>query len=186
MKKLILLFLFMITGLTFAQVTYGLKAGMNMSKIKDIHTDSGQGFGLYAGGFATIPLQNYSQEFFIQPEVLFSVLGEKDGDEMVGLNYILLPILFKAYFSEQDTEFFGEIGPQFGLMLGQSLPDNYRYTHEFNTFDFGPTIGLGFSYLRTWEVSARFYYGMSDVIKGDPGEDKNFQSDVNFGLAYRF
>lgn len=186
MKKLLFVFSVILCGTMFSQVTFGPKVGVNLSKIKDVHGDSKQGTGFLFGGFATIPLQDYSQEFFIQPEILFSVMGEKDGDEKVGLNYIQVPVLFKAYFSEQDTEFFGEVGPQFGFLLGESLPDNYGYDHEFNTFDFGATIGVGFSYLRNWEVNARFYYGLADVIAEDTRDARNFNSNVSAGVAYRF
>lgn len=186
MKKFILVFTVLCCGISFAQVTFGPKVGVNLSKVKDVHGDSRQGTGFFVGGFATIPLQNYSQEFFIQPELLFSVMGEKDGDERVGLNYIQVPVLFKAYFSEQDTEFFGEIGPQFGFLIGESLPDNYAYSHEYNAFDFGATVGVGFSYLRNWEVNARFYYGFADIIDGDTRDARNFNSNVSAGLAYRF
>ena len=186
MKKLIVVIAVLLCSLSFAQVTFGPKIGVNVSKIKDVHGDSNQGIGMFVGGFATIPLKDYSQEFFIQPELLFSQMGEKDGDERVTLNYIQVPVLFKAYFSEQDTEFFGEVGPQFGFLLGESLPDNYGYDHEFKGFDFGATVGVGFSYLRNWEVNARFYYGFADIIDGDTRDARNFNSNVSAGLAYRF
>ncbi|MDO5656173.1 MAG: porin family protein [Flavobacteriaceae bacterium] len=186
MKNLLLIITVFLAVQSFGQISYGAKVGVNMSKIKDVHGDSNQGFGFMAGGFVSIPLQDYSQEFFIQPELLFSQLGEKDGSESVKLNYIQIPVLFKAYFSEQDTEFFGEIGPQLGFMLGQNLPKNYRYNHEFNTFDYGVTAGVGFSYLRTWEINMRFYYGFADVLDKDVRDARNFNSYFSGGLAYRF
>lgn len=188
MRKIIIAVIAMVSTMAFAQTefTYGVKAGGNASKIKDVHGSSSQRIGFYVGGFAQIPLQSNSQEFYIQPELLYTMLGEKDGSDKVNLDYLAVPILFKAYFSERDTEFFAEIGPQIGFLVNKSLPKNYGYNHNFNTLDIGGTIGLGFSYLRNWETSLRFYYGFSDVIDNDALNSTNYNSNLNLGLAYRF
>lgn len=188
MKKIIIAVIAMVSTMAFAQteLTYGIRGGVNASKIKDVHGSSDQRIGFHLGGFAQIPLQANSQEFYFQPELLYMMLGEKNGEKNVNLDYLAVPILFKAYFSERDTEFFGEIGPQLGFLVNKSLPDNYGYDHEFNSVDLGITLGLGFSYLRNWEASLRFYYGFSDVIKNDALNATNFNSNFNLGVAYRF
>ncbi|MGI9526457.1 MAG: porin family protein [Weeksellaceae bacterium] len=193
MKKLLFTIFSFIAIYGTAQVTYGVKAGVNVSKMDEIHTGSDKRVGMYAGAFASIPLSDYGNQFYIQPEIMYSMMGEKETAKNVkkdvNVDYIIAPILFKAYFSEQDTEFFGEIGPQFGFLVNKSVPESDN-KFEYKTFDFGPTVGLGFSYLRPWEVRARFYYGLVDVVDNvidkNGKESKNINSNINIGVAYVF
>ncbi|MXV37432.1 outer membrane beta-barrel protein [Flavobacteriaceae bacterium Ap0902] len=193
MKKLINVIFCLIAVYGTAQVTYGLKAGVNVSKIDEVHTGSEKRVGAYFGGFATIPINNEGNQFYIQPEVLYSMMGEKeeftDGRTTdVNIDYLSIPVLFKAYFSEQDTEFFGEIGPQLGFLISKDLPETDA-VYDYKSTDFGAVVGIGFSYLRNWEANARFYYGFTDIIEWENTKGKdphNINSNVSLGIAYRF
>lgn len=193
MKKTVFLFAILISSISFAQITYGAKAGLNITNLKDIHGDSGSRYGFHVGGFASIPLGHNSQ-FYFQPEVLYSQQGEKNTgeniDELYQLDYINVPLLFKPYFSEQDTEFYGIIGPQIGFLILDNVKNqaNVGYQNdEYNPIDVGALLGIGFSYLRTWEFEVRYLYGFTDAVEySDVNDAKNRTSNLHFSIGYRF
>ena len=107
---------------------------------------------------------------------------------------------FKAYFSEAESEFFGQLGPRFGFAMSQNIknPSKAIYAEDqygkTAAFDFALSGGLGFSYKRKWEIFARFDYGFTDTLpdlKGkepqDPNSFKNKkQQVVSGGISYIF
>ena len=193
MKKLLLSLILIVSTISYAQITYGAKAGMNITNLKDIHEDSGSRYGFHVGGFATIPIGQNNQ-FYFQPELLYSQQGEKNEGENINevyqLDYINVPLLFKPYFSEQDTEFYGIIGPQVGFLISENVKDQVDTIYnddEYNTLDVGALLGVGFSYLRTWEFEVRYLYGFTDAVKEAQVKDrKNRTSNLHFSIGYRF
>jgi hypothetical protein len=60
--------------------------------------------------------------FYLQPEIEYLGAGENGQNSAVYAgNYISVPIYFKAYFSEAESEFFGQLGPRFGFLMNQSI-----------------------------------------------------------------
>ncbi|QAR31626.1 PorT family protein [Ornithobacterium rhinotracheale] len=187
-------------SVSFAQIggflqdtRFGVKAGLNYSRVKDIHSESGSRLGFNAGVQALIPV-SYGNEFFIQPEITYSQKGESneisgEGKEVYRMDYIDVPVLFKAYFSERDTDFFALFGPKFSFLIDDSIKNplekGERYhSDEYNKFDFGLVGGVGFSYLRNWEVDARIEYGFMDTNKTQ--KDSNNNVVTSLSLSYIF
>ncbi len=135
MKKLIYLILvgLSFTAATKAQVsqtksgtdlTFGLKAGLNISNVYDKQGDNfvaDGAFGFAAGGFVTIPLGEY---FAIQPEVLFSQKGFKGTGTILGnsysyertTNFLDIPILVAF----RPVKFVSVVfGPEFSFLLSE-------------------------------------------------------------------
>ncbi|MDO5511091.1 MAG: porin family protein [Weeksellaceae bacterium] len=196
MKKILFSALMLVfAGWATAQITYGPKAGLNITNLTDIHGDSGPRYGFYAGGFASIPI-GQNDQFYFQPELLYSQQGEKNEsenvDELYKLDYLQIPLLFKAYFSENDTEFFGVFGPQVGFLINSSVDTGGRPQHgghvndEYRNIDVGVTAGLGFSYNRQIEFDVRYFYGLMDVVPNDARGHHNRTSILSLGFAYRF
>lgn len=135
MKKLFLGLALVAASFTFAQkkgtspISYGLKAGMNVSSFsKDSGSDVQESkVGFYAGGFANIPL---SAQFSVQPELLYSGLGAKKVETFSGqsqnttfnstrkstasLDYLAVPVMFQY---NATPRLYLEAGPEFGFML---------------------------------------------------------------------
>ena len=105
-KLLIIVVAFTMTTKSFAQVKYGVKAGLTLAnmleKDDDItySEDYSMKIGFHLGGTAEIPI---SEKFSVQPGLLFSTKGFKmkiegiDGffEDMninVNLNYLEIPI----------------------------------------------------------------------------------------------
>ena len=139
--------------------------------------------------------------FYLQPGVEYLGAGENgDNGTKYGSSYLSVPIYFKTYFSEAESEFFGILGPRFGFAINQTIKNPSKAIYAADqygktaAFDFALSGGLGFSYKRKWEIFARFDYGFTDTLpdlKGkepqDPNSFKNKkQHVVSGGISYIF
>lgn len=220
MKKFFISVALGICSLAFAQIDfgstrYGITAGGTYSRISNAHNPSGPIFGFFGGLVALVPVDSNDQ-FYIQPEVEYYQAGEsgknKDAQNYPGYNakyvnnYISVPISFKGYFSEAETEFFALAGPRFNFLLSQNVSGDapLRYTVEgdpatgvngkASSFNFALGLGVGFSYKRQFEVATRYDFGLSNTYKGlmaEAGGDPNIQKKkseqvLSVGLTYIF
>ena len=199
---------FSFAQIDFSSTRFGLTAGPTYSRVQNAHNPSSARVNFFAGAFAIIPVGG-DDMFYLQPGVEYLGAGENgDNGTKYGGNYLSVPIYFKAYFSEAESEFFGQLGPRFGFAIGQTIknaPLKYyngqllpiyetNYFGKTATFDFALSGGLGFSYKRKWEIFARFDYGFTDTLpdlKGkepqDPNSFKNKkQHVVSGGISYIF
>ncbi|MDO4225270.1 MAG: porin family protein [Bergeyella zoohelcum] len=190
MKKLILSAVLMasmsVSGqVDFNNTRFGIIGGYDYSRVRNAHNPSGPRHTFQAGVTALIPIDSYDQ-FYIQPEVVYYGAGESGKDKtakgkngynaMYANNYISVPIYFKGYFSEAESEFFGLIGPRFNFLINQKLSNIYNpgYTIEGNGkingkaafFNFAIGAGVGFSYKRKLEISGRYDLGISNTYPG--------------------
>lgn len=135
MKKLFLSSAILATVLISAQVDlsstrYGITAGGTYSRVSHAHNPSGPRFSFYGGVLAEIPIDENNQ-FYLQPQVEYLGAGEsgknKDSkgltgyDAMYANNYISVPIYFKGFFSEAESEFFAMGGPRFSFLINQKV-----------------------------------------------------------------
>lgn len=224
MKKIVLLTALSMAGFLSAQIDfsstrYGITAGGNYSRVSNAHNPSGPLYTFQAGFMALIPLDQDDQ-FYIQPELVYFGAGEsgkdKDAKGMDGYNakyannYISLPIYFKGYFSEAESEFFGLIGPRIGYLISQKVqnapanrpyyypdvkdPDFPEISGNAKKFSFGIGAGVGFSYKRQLEFSVRYDLGLSNTYPklvekwtGDfSSEKKKSEQVLSVGLTYIF
>lgn len=222
MKKLLLASALGLSVLSFAQVQwnntrFGVTAGLNYSRVSNAHNPSGPRYTFQGGALALIPVGKANQ-FFIQPEVLYYGAGEtgkdKDAkgvsgyDAVYANNYLSVPLYFKGYFSEAESEFFGLIGPRFNFLLNQNVknaPANRPYydpdvtdpsqpagvNGKANSFNWGLGFGVGYSYKRQLEVAVKYDLGLGDTYPGlakeYKGSDKKKSEQVlALTLSYIF
>ncbi|MCS3871059.1 hypothetical protein J3D55_003975 [Chryseobacterium ginsenosidimutans] len=220
MKKFLLASALALSTMSFAQIDFGstrfgVTAGGNYSRVKNAHNPSGPRFTAQAGALALIPMGK-SNQFFLQPEIEFFGAGEtgkdKDAkafpgyDAVYANNYLSVPVFFKGYFSEAESEFFGLVGPRFNFLLSQNVknvaagkeyydPDSPASDGEINgkasKFNFGIGIGVGYSYKRQLELTAKYDFGLSNTYPGlnkEPkGSDKAKSEQVlSVSLSYIF
>ncbi|MBN9352036.1 MAG: PorT family protein [Chitinophagaceae bacterium] len=177
MKKVILL-LAVVTFIGFSakaqtSATFGFKAGMTGSNMK--FSGSGMSIsmttkvGFYAGAMADIGI---SENFGIQPELYYSMMGAKSGNDpefgngKVDLSYGNLPILFK-YKSEGFSAF---LGPQIGVLFSAKDKESGGPTvdikNQFKSTDFSGIIGAGYTLTNGFGFDARYQLGFTNVGKG--------------------
>lgn len=182
------LFFLLLFNLSDAQVRFGVKAGGNYTNVTKMHRESDPRFGGQIGALALIPIDN-NDMFYVQPEVVYSMQGEywrTDRKYDVFLNYVNIPVMFKCYFSNVESEFFLEGGPQFGIKVGENIERLESTNLKFNSFDFSLGLGLGYSFTRDFEINVRYNYGFTDVAKNDAADDSNHSSQLSFAVAYLF
>ena len=180
-----------------AQVRFGVRASGSMTNITDVHANSRSRGGFQLGVMGLIPITNNDILFF-QPEINYSGQGEMDehkrGDgrvrQKIYLSYINVPLNAKLYFTDAESEFFVLGGPYFGFKVGENIEDVGFNTeagnNTFNSFDFGASLGIGFSLDRQFEASLRYSYGFVDQVADDAANSNNHTSILNLGVSYFF
>ena len=142
---------------TYAQVSFGLKGGVNVAEFsfKDqgttIPQSSVNGFTL--GGVLEIGI---TDNIFIQPEAIFLQKGSELDASITGLktnvNYLDIPLLLKIKLINAkllEINLLG--GPSFGLALngeettagGQTIDVNFGGENGLKRFDLGVNAGGG-------------------------------------------
>lgn len=213
MKKFLLASALAFSTLSFAQIDFsstrfGVTAGGNYSRVKNAHNPSGARFAFQGGVLALIPMGG-SNQFYLQPEVVYYGAGEsgkdkdakgvKGYDAVYANNYISVPVSFKGYFSEAESEFFGLIGPRFNFLLDQKVKNESREIYrtdqlgKASSFNLAIGAGLGYSYKRQLELALKYDFGLSntypnlDESKLDPNSAKKKSEQViSLSLSYIF
>lgn len=166
-----LLFLFLTPHFATAQVSVGLKSGINLATTKDLVAFPLKRVGWYAGGLATIPI---CHNFFFQPELLLSSKGYRakdfaDGDVVAfRLNYINTPILI-GYKIDTKTRLLA--GAELGYLIkainyayGSAESFTSRFPHKF---DVGFALGADYGINQTIGIEIRYVYGLSHLHIAD-------------------
>ena len=188
----------------------GFKSGANYSSYTPRYIISGFEdlrydikFGFYIGGFANFEI---SDEFKIQPELIFAIQGSKFVNENLELTdtngfssivdfetninefTIIIPIVAKYFVSES---FYLEGGPQFGYIINRKeniIKDPFAdisgtptepMDFDYDKFDFGLTFGIGYKFSEKISVNTRYFFGLierNNTIK---------TSVFNLGLEYK-
>lgn len=206
MKKIYLLaaLLAVSTTTAMAQVSWGVKGGLNLANLTNNEGNADMKPSFYIGGF----MEYRVSEFFgISPELLYSRQGfqAKEGGTIVGLrlkdgttarlrlNYINLPILAKFYVAEGLSL---DLGPQVGFDIGSDIwaknggeketVDLPSTTYEIpapNTLDVSFAMGLTYNF-NDFFVQGRYNLGLTDAFEDDEANSKN--SVIQLGVGYRF
>jgi len=206
MKKLFLGLGLVAGTFAFAQTspTFGIKAGVNVSSISDDgYDDTKSKVGFSGGLFLNAPL---SEQFSIQPEVMYSQLGAKTDYTFAGttfanelkLDYITVPVMFQF---RATPAFYIEAGPEFGFLVsaknkttvsnnnGSGSDVDELDKDAFNSFNMGAALGLGFDITPNFGVNARYIAGFSVVTKpeSDPSTNaKNRNNNFQAGVYFKF
>lgn len=205
MKKLLLTAAVAVSSLTFAQ-SFGVKGGMNVSSLSkgaDL-SDTASKIGFNAGVFMNAPL---SSTVSIQPEILYNDLGSKvtqtitalgntyTNESSRNLGYLSIPVMFQY---NATPEFYLEAGPEFSFLL--SANDKFKSStngsvngsnitalnkDNFNSFNFGLGLGLGYKFTPSVGINARYVAGFTDIYKNNNG-DAVKNNNLQIGLSYTF
>lgn len=203
MKKiyscLLLIFFILFSNLSYSQVSFGVKSGINIATTKGLIAFPKNRVGCYGGAFAKIPLRN---KFFLHPELLYSSKGFgvnqtnplNAPNATYRLNYLNLPILLGYEIDRKTSAFFG---PELGYLI--SVHQVYRHDENFNVskdfppkFDVGMGIGLNYKLVKNIGIELRYIYGFNtlydvDAIGNRHGDGINGAHRVlQIGVNYSF
>jgi hypothetical protein len=191
MKKLVLTLtaIVMLSICASAQVSVGVKAGLNLANLGGDVEDTDMRPSIHVGGYLNYA---FSESLSIQPELLYNSVGakssyEEDGfdvEQTLKLNYISVPVMFLYSFGNVNIQ----AGPQFGFLA--SAKSKYEVDGEsedidvkdgFKGIDLGFNLGLGANFGKL-NASARYSLGLSNVNDGE-GDVKN--NVIQLSLGYR-
>ena len=186
MKKI---FLIIVCASTFvvtkAQVSYGVKGGLNISNVIGEDADGAKSkVGFHAGVFAGFPV---ADKLSIQPELVYSAQGSKfevsgEDDVIQNAGYLNIPVLAKYNIA---SGFYGATGPQLGFLLSAKakmgdietdIKDLYKKT------DFSWAFGIGYQTTSNIGIDLRYNLGISRL--DDEGDSKVKNGVFQLGLFY--
>lgn len=185
----------------------GVKGGINMSRV--FFTPNIQQ-SFIPGVNLGVTFRYIEESYFgLIAEVNFEQRGWKedfDGAQFEysrTLNYLQVPLLTHIYFGK-DNRFFLNLGPEIGVMLGESTNSNFNYkdieavpdfpsklrtTYQYqleadNRIDYGISAGLGGEISagpkNSIYVEGRGYYGLGNVLKS--GRTELFKGSNSLSL----
>ena len=182
MKKIFLLAMVLAlfaTGSLLAQVSGGVKAGLNLADLTGDVSDVKMKVGYHFGGFINLDL---TEQLSLQPELLFNAVGasEDGGDGKININYISVPVMVLYSFGNVNIQ----AGPQIGFLLSAKRKDNGEdedIKDLFKSTDFGFNLGLGADFGKL-NASARYCIGLSNIGDDEDVEIKNGVFQIALGL----
>lgn len=196
MKKITFLLVTVFTfGFVNAQdkenMSFGIKGGLNVSSISNLDEDGINKdplIGFHIGFFGEFMI---SDQFAVQPEVLYStqgVIANFDGEKAdFKLNYINIPVMAKYYVADA---FSVEVGPQIGFLVSADVEsEGVSVDIKDETKSVDVSLGFGASYIfaEKFMFGARYNLGLTrvqeDVFPGD-SEWKNSVFQISVGYKF--
>ena len=190
MKKILIFCAVMgFSGIIYAQkgrTQFGLKGGLNSTNLRfDGNSNGDYKLAWHAGALAHIHL---TDQFALQPEVMYSVQGSKiktaNNDYDINLNYIDVPVLVQFM---TGSGFRLETGPQAGFLVhadNKSSDLNTEVGSNYKNIDFSWAFGAGYKFASGFGVDARYNLGLTDVSDIATVETKN--RAIQVGVFYQF
>lgn len=191
-KLSVLFALVLLTQAAMAQFDFGIKGGVNITKIQGQSFRDEFKYGYHLGGFAEIGLGG---RLGIQPEVLFnqyqtrvdssfsnvyqnsvSISNYKD----VKLNYLSIPLLLTYKLGSFMSL---QAGPQFGVLINQSetLLQNGKNAFKKGDFSMLGGVQLHVSKIR---LTGRYVVGLNNINDlGNQSKWNNQGFQLSAGLA---
>lgn len=163
----------------------GIKGGYNLAAVSfDGEGETKQRHSFHVGIYGESFI---SENFSIQPELMYSqqgyVLKDSNGTFTQKLNYINLPLMFKAYPSKN---LFFEAGPQIGLAVShkEEYDGLFSGSQEYdpNSFDWGMNFGGGFKTDSGVSLGVRYHLGLGDLYDEGKAQNRVWQFSVGFDL----
>ncbi len=194
MKKVFLVLTVVLSSvLVNAQVSFGIKAGLNNSTLGGDNADIAgkkSNTGYNVGVIAAIPL---SKNFVFQPEIMLSANQGMEfrpsttSETNYNLNYVNIPLLIKY----KSMGFYGEAGPYFGFLTSGKVKTKTGSTttesdikDSFDGTDMGVALGTGYVMKSGLGFGVRYNMGLQNIVDGTSPEYKNRYWQVN--LIYMF
>lgn len=202
---LTLLVLTMTFGLIYAQTVFGVKAGMNVSRITgdDSPVSADSHLGFHAGILTRLSL---TDSFIFQPELLYTQKGynRKYLDGSVehkirnSFDYVELPALVKFNIDAGTVA----IQPYAGMAASYvvnakskvtiidgnvSTTTDYDVKDDVNTFGFGFLVGADVVVAQKFLAGGRYNFGVTNIYKSGYAGGNDIQNGVlMLSLGYMF
>ncbi len=179
MKKLLTIclvttFIILANQNIYAQEGWGVEAGANIANINGIDFDTETRAGILAGVYYKLLLTGTS--LYLQPEMMYSQKGWKEGDIKYRLSYLSANVLLAYYFTMQGPiNPFIKAGPSLGINTTAKVEfdGDEQDLDDIKSTDFGVIARAGVQVNRI-EVGARLAQGLSNIVDNADSDAKNF------------
>ena len=193
MKKLLFVFVSLVTFNMSNSQSFGIKAGLNLSDLTgDINTKPDFRVSFHLGVAAEFKI---SDVLSFQPELIYSQQGAsrsyKDQDpnvsykDKIKYDYLNIPFKFKYYLTKTLSL---EAGPNFGLLLssknefeitsnGENVQSSYTVEHIKNS-RFGLSLGIGYLFDNGFNLGATYDFDLSNIAKEDSDGNYKLKNSV--------
>lgn len=193
MKKIIsFIALAMVSMVSFAQMTWNVQAGVNMSNITDSDMDAKVGFQVGVGAEYA-----FTDMWSIRPSLQFVTKGAKaseDGlDATINPMYLQLPIMAAASFPVgEKMNIVVKAGPYLAYGIGGKAKIEFGGETEkedvfgddaFDRFDFGLGVGAALEFGKMF-VGVDGMFGLVKVTDSDGSSPKN--QTFSLSVGYKF
>ena len=150
---------------------FGIKAGLNMSNITgDFDADGATSF--YVGGLVDLAI---SENFHIQPELLYSMEGADDAS----ISYLRIPVMAKYYVMEGLNL---QAGPSIAFKVAAEDDEMDEITKSMY---FGLGIGAAYELPMGLFFDLRYNLGLNNIYDGEGDWDAK-NTAFQIGVGYRF
>jgi outer membrane immunogenic protein len=181
------------------KASFGFGAGLNISSVSlkspssSVNPYSLTGFKGYV--LIDAPL---GKNFFIQPELAYDGLGwQYNGDDnnsggqfadvKTYLNYLTFAVLPKYKFENSGLAVY--MGPSYGLLLSATVKGWGGETHDdkkdYTDGNFGGIVGAEYYLPMGLGFSARYMYGISNIISEAQQGESMHSYAFSFSIAYK-
>jgi len=181
----------------FAQISVGVKAGLNMANVSG-DDDADYRASYLAGAYLGV---NLADKFKLQPELLYVSAGSKasltdpqssiKADRTFKFSYIYIPVMFMYTIAGPLNV---QAGPQIGILTkaemetkyssgSVTIPDDTQdIKEELKGADFGFNVGLGAEFGK-FNVSARYSIGLANISDaGGDGKNQGIQVALGYSI----
>lgn len=171
-KSFLFLVLFLVPFVIHAQgIGIGIKGGANFANQEVKYIDIKTATDFHVGGYVNI---NFSDNWGITPEVLYSAYGSEWDDVKVDLDYISIPVMLR--FKPIDLLSL-EAGPQFSFLTKANVEDLGDVKDQLKSNDFGLAFGAAVHLPLGFQIGARYIYGFTNVsdVSAEDIKNRTFQ-----------
>lgn len=173
-------------------VTFGIRGGVNFSKISESYegysasTKNYTGFN--AGVSVDIPML---QSLYLQSGLYYTVKGAKIEEIKCNPSYLEIPILASYRYNFSDAvQFQLNVGPYLAYGIGGKWKDTENddeedfFGDDFKRFDAGLAFGGGFTFSHIY-LGINYDLGLTNILKdGDDGSTKTRCLSINVGYNF--
>ncbi|MFT3739715.1 MAG: porin family protein [Breznakibacter sp.] len=202
-KTVAALFLATISTVSFSQIHFGAKVGLNISQIEfssNTGTDESPRLAPVFGAFAEISIND---KFSFQPELHYSMEGtvmsgsmyfeefdeEIDMDITFKTDYLNIPLLAKYKFGNGLCL---QAGPQIGFLMKAKVTaeaEDVEATEDaedaFESLNTSIALGAAYELKNGLGFDLRYNFGLSNVLK-DSGDETGRLNTLQISAFYKF
>lgn len=184
MKKGLIFVLFALVSIvSYSQISWNAKVGMNMSNVTG-DGDTSMKVGFQAG----VGMEyQFTEMWSIQPSLMFSTKGYKVDDFKATPMYLELPVMAAARFAVTDNQnIVVKAGPYFAFGIAGEDSDNDKIFDkdgwDAKRFDLGLGVGVAYE-INKFFIDLTGEFGLTKLTDED-GSPKNMNFSI--GVGYKF